>query len=125
MFIGFLWYGVFFNEQWMAANGFTLQGEKMFKNGQEIPMNPTPMVVNVIAMAVYALVLNWLFGKMNVSTWQTGAVIGASIGLLMFLGVLTGHMFAMRPSILITVDGSYAFVLFTVIGAIVGGWTKK
>ena len=125
MVIGFLWYGAMFNTQWMAANGITMEGEKMFKNGTEIPMTMTPMIVNTVAMVVYALVMNWLFGKMNVSTWQTGATIGAGIGLIMLLNELTGNMFANNPMSLTQIDGSYSLVLFVVIGAIVGGWRKK
>lgn len=125
MLIGFLWYGVLFQGQWMAGNGITMEGEKMLKNGAEMPMSPMPMVVNVVAMAIYALVMNWLLGKMNVSTWQTGATIGAAVGLMMFLGILTGNMFANNPMSLTLVDGSYSFLLFVLIGAIVGGWQKK
>lgn len=125
MLIGFLWYGALFQGQWMAGNGITMEGEKMFKNGAEIPMTPTPMIVNTVAMLIYALVMNWLLGKMNVSTWQTGATIGAGIGLMMLLGILTGNLFAQNPMSLTLVDGSYSFVLFTLIGAIVGGWQKK
>ena len=36
-----------------------------------------------------------------------------------------GNLFAMNPMSLTTVDGSYALVLFTVMGAILGGWQKK
>jgi hypothetical protein len=125
MVIGFLWYGALFSTQWMADNGITMEGEKMFKNGAEMPMSMTPMIVNTVGMVVYALILNWLFGKMNVSTWQTGATVGASIGLIMVLGILTGNMFAGNPMSLTMVNGSYSLVLFTVIGAIVGGWQKK
>jgi len=125
MVIGFLWYGTLFNQLWMDGNGFTMEGEKMFKNGVEVPMSFTPMIVNTVIMVVYALLMNWLLGKMNVSTWQTGATVGAGIGLLMALGILTGNMFAMNPMSLTLVDGSYSFVLFTFIGAIVGGWQKK
>ncbi|GAB4494252.1 MAG: hypothetical protein OHK0019_20070 [Saprospiraceae bacterium] len=129
MVIGFLWYGFLFNEQWMAGNGFTVEGtgenQKMFKNGVEVPMSFTPMIVNTVVMAVYALIMDWLFKKMNVSTWQTGATVGAAIGLIMLLGVLVGNMFAMNPMSLTLADGSYSFVLFVVIGAIVGGWQKK
>ena len=88
-------------------------------------MTMTPMIVNTVAMVVYALVMNWLFGKMNVSTWQTGATIGAGIGLIMLLNELTGNMFANNPMSLTQIDGSYSLVLFVVIGAIVGGWQKK
>ena len=125
MFIGFLWYGFLFNAQWMAGNGFTMEGEKMFKNGVEVPMSATPMIVNTLVMLVYAWIMHWLLGKMNVSTWQTGATVGAVIGALMTLGVIVGNMFAMNPMSLSMVDGSYSFVSFTVIGAIVGGWQKK
>lgn len=125
MVIGFLWYGAIFNAQWMEANGFTMEGEKILKNGAEVPMSPTPMIVNTVVMVVYALLVNWLFGKMNVATWQTGATIGGVIGVLLLLNILVGNLFAMNPSILTVVDGSYSLVLFTLIGAIVGGWQKK
>lgn len=125
MLTGFLWYGFLFNEPWMAGNGITVEGEKMFKNGAEMPMSPMPMIVNTVTMAVYALVMNWLLGKMNVSTWQTGATIGAGIGLMMVCAILTGNMFAGNPMSLTWVNGSYEFMLFVVIGAIVGGWRKK
>lgn len=125
MLLGFLWYGVLFQNQWMAGNGITMEGEKMFKNGAEIPMSSTPMIVNTIAMVVYALVMNWLLGKMNVSTWMSGATVGAGIGVIMFVGILVGNMFANNPMSLTWVDGSYSFLLYTIIGAIVGGWQKK
>ncbi|MBK9335850.1 MAG: DUF1761 domain-containing protein [Lewinellaceae bacterium] len=125
MSIGFLWYGVLFQNQWMSGNGITLEGEKLFRNGAEMPMSSMPMIVNTVVMVVYALLMNWLLGKMNVSTWQTGASVGAAIGLMMVGGILTGNMFAGDPMSLTWVDGSYSFVLFVLIGAIVGGWRKK
>ena len=125
MLMGFLWYGVLFQSQWMAGNGFTMEGDKMFKNGAEIPMSATPMIVNTVAMVVYALIMNWLLNKMNISTWQSGALAGGGIGLLMAFGILTGNMFAQNPMSLSLVDGSYSFLLFVLIGAIVGGWRKK
>lgn len=125
MLMGFLWYGVLFQSQWMAGNGFTMEGDKMFKNGAEIPMSATPMIVNTVAMVVYALIMNWLLNKMNISTWQSGALAGGVIGLLMAFGILTGNMFAQNPMSLSLVDGSYSFLLFVLIGAIVGGWRKK
>lgn len=123
--IGFLWYGALFIEPWMAGNGITLEGEKMFKNGAEIPMDMTPMIINVAGTFITALVMNWLLAKMNVSTWQTGATVGAAIGLIMFIGILTGNLFANRSMSLTWIDGSYTFLSAVLIGAIVGGWTKK
>lgn len=125
MLFGFIWYGVLFQDQWAAENGFTIDGEKMFRNGAEVPMSATPMIVNTVAMAVYALVMNWLLQKMTISTWKSGAIIGAGIGLMMVFGVLTGNLFAIRPMNLTFIDGAYSFILFVLIGAIVGGWQKK
>ena len=125
MLMGFLWYGMLFQNQWMAGNGFTMEGDKMFKNGAEIPMSATPMIVNTIVMLVYALIMNWLLNKMSISTWQSGAMVGGGIGLLMAFGILTGNMFAQNPMSLTMVDGSYSLVLFALMGAIIGGWRKK
>lgn len=125
MVIGFLWYGMLFQNQWMAGNGITMEGEKYFKDGMEMPMSATPMIVNILAMVVYALVMNWLLGKMNISTWQSGATVGCAIGLMMLLGIWTGNLFASDPMSLTLVDGSYSFLVFALIGAIVGGWQKK
>jgi Protein of unknown function (DUF1761) len=125
MAIGMLWYGLLFNQQWMDGNGITMQGDKMLKNGAEIPMSSMPMVLNTLGMVLNALILNWLFGRMNVTTLADGAMTGAAIGFIMAFGVMIGNMFASNPSSLTVVDGSYSFVVFTVIGAILGGWQKK
>ncbi len=125
MAIGFLWYGALFNAAWMAGNGFTMEGEKMFKNGVEVPMTATPMIFNTIAMLVYALLVNWLLGRTGANTWMEGAKIGGLIGLIMVIGIYIGNMFAMNPASLTMVDGSYSFVLFAMMGAILGGWQKK
>ncbi len=125
MIIGFLWYGLLFQNQWMAGNGFTMEGEKMFKDGVEIPMSSTPMIFNTIAMVVYALIMNWLLGRIGANTWMDGAKFGGAIGLLMAVGVYIGNVFAQNPMSLTMVDGSYSLVLFTIIGAILGGWQKK
>lgn len=125
MVIGFLWYGALFNQQWMAANGFTMEGEKMFKNGTEVPMSATPMIFNTIAMLVYALLMNWLLGRTGSNTWMDGAQVGGIIGVIMLIGIYIGNTFAMNPMSLTMVDGSYSLVLFAVFGAILGGWQKK
>ena len=125
MFLGFMWYGFLFDQQWMAGNGITQEGDKYFKNGAEMPMDPTPMIVNTLAMVVYALAMNWLLRRMNVTTWAGGATAGAVVGGIMLFGIATGHMFAGAASNLILVDGLYSLVLFTLVGAIVGGWQKR
>ena len=125
MFIGFLWYGMLFQAQWSAGNNVTVEGEKFFKNGVEMSASPAPMIFNIVAMVVYALLVNWLLGLANARTWMDGAKIGGAIGLIMALGIYVGNMFAMNPASLSMVDGSYSLVVFTLFGAILGGWQKK
>jgi len=125
MLIGFLWYGMLFNATWMAGNGFTMEGDKMLKDGVEIPMSSTPMIFNTGTMVVYALLMNWLLGLTRAANWMDGVKVGGAIGLIMALGVYIGNMFAMNPASLSMVDGSYSLVVFVLLGAILGGWQKK
>ncbi len=123
--IGFLWYGFLFTDTWMAGNGITAEGEKMFKNGVEAQMPDFAMLWNTGALVVYALLINWLLGLTKAANWMDGAKIGGAIGLMMVVGVYIGNMFAMNPASLSMVDGSYSFVTFALMGAILGGWQKK
>lgn len=127
MIIGFLWYGAIFQNQWMDGNGITSSedGLKMFKDGAEMDMSPTPMIINTLFMIVYALIINWLLDKANARTLQSGMIIGLAIGVTHLLNVIVGNMFAANPSTLSMVDGSYSLVVFTLMGAIIGGWQKK
>ena len=113
----------------MAGNGITTEGEgeavKMFKNGTEVPVSSLPMIINTVAMVVYALIMNWLVEKMGETTWAGGAKVGAIIGFVVLFNTYVGNRFAANPTSLSLVDGGYALVLFAAIGAIVGGWRKK
>ena len=125
MALGFLWYGVLFLDLWASGNDLTIEGEKMFKNGAEVPMSNTPMLFNTVAMVVYALILNWLLGIAGANTWMAGAKVGGAIGIIMAIGIYTGNLFAQNPSSLSMVDGSYTLIMFVLFGAVLGGWQKK
>lgn len=123
--IGFLWYGFLFTDTWMAGNGLTMEGEKMFKNGAEAAMPNMAMAWNTGALLIYALLLNWLLGFSKAANWMDGAKVGGAIGLMTLVGVHIGNMFALNPASLSMVDGSYSLVTFALMGAILGGWQKK
>ena len=125
MALGFLWYGALFQNQWMAGNSITMTGDQMFKNGVAMDMSMTPMIFNTIAMLVYALVMNWLIQKTGSTDLMSGLTLGAVIGGIHLFGIITGNMFAGNPMSLSMVDGSYTFILFAVMGAILGAWQKK
>jgi hypothetical protein len=124
MAIGFLWYGALFQTQWMAGNGITMEGEKMLKHGIEVPVTSAPMIFNTIGMIIYALFMSWLIGKTGDNTWAKGGTLGFILGLILCIGVFLNNMFASSPSSLSMVDGSYALILWTAIGAIIGGMKK-
>lgn len=125
--LGFLFYGALFQDVWMAGNGITTDESmtKMFKHGEEVPVSNLPMIINTVAMVIYALIMNWLIDKAGATTLAGGATVGAAVGFMMLLNEYVGNRFAANPTSLSMVDGGYALVLFVVIGAIVGGWRKK
>lgn len=122
--LGFLWYGSLFTSVWMAGNGITADGDKMFKNGVEMPMSTLPMIINLVSMFVYAYLMNWLVKKTHSFTLQSGAILGAVIGIIHFFGIYTGNRFAGNPTSLSMVDGTYTFIVFVIFGAIIGGWRR-
>ena len=123
--LGFVWYGMLFNTMWAADNNYEIEGDKMFKNGVEVPMSLTPMIFNLVSMIIYALLIDWLLKKTGAASWQDGAKIGAIIGVIMLLGVFTGNMFAGNPMRLSVIDGSYSFIMFVIFGAMIGGWKRN
>ncbi|MBK6546800.1 MAG: DUF1761 domain-containing protein [Saprospiraceae bacterium] len=126
MAMGFLWYGVLFQNQWMSGNGITMDAAgKMFKNGIDMPASSMPMIVNAISLLVYAYLMNWLVNKTASFNLQSGATLGAVIGLIHLFGIYTGNRFAGNPISLSMVNGFYTFLLFTVMGAILGAWRPK
>lgn len=123
--MGWLWYGMLFTNQWMAGNGITMDGEKMLKNGVEMPMSSMPMIVNAFSLLFYAYIMNWLVNKTSSFDLKSGATLGAMIGAIHLFGIYTGNRFAGNPISLSMVDGWYTFLLFTVMGAIIGAWRAK
>ncbi len=122
--LGFLWYGALFQNYWMEGCGITMDGEKMLKNGTEVAMSSMPMIFNTIAMVIYPIFFSWLINKTGDTTAASGGKLGFIIGLISAIGIIVGNMFAQNPTVLSCVDGSYVVVLFTVFGAIIGGWRK-
>ncbi|MEM7574792.1 MAG: DUF1761 domain-containing protein [Bacteroidota bacterium] len=124
--IGFLFYGTLFLDVWAAGNNLIIDeaNNTMSRNGVDIEMSATPMIVNAIAMVLYALIMDWLVAKTNHMSWAKGATLGGIVGLAFFFSHYTQAMFAARPNMLGAVNGGYHLVLFIVIGAIVGGWRK-
>jgi hypothetical protein len=122
--IGFLWYGLFFMDVWAAGNSLTFEGDKIFKNGAEIPANSSAMAFNTLSMVVYAFFLHWLINKTGDKTWKSGTLLGLVIGLVNWVAIFVSNNFSHADGSLTLIDGSYALVLWTVMAGIIGGWRK-
>lgn len=118
MLLGMAWYSAF-DKPWMEGNGLTMD---MINNAPNPAMKYiTSMVIAVIC----GLVISLIFQRLGVTGWQDGAKSGAAIGFLGLLSMIMNYGFAMRPFSLALIDGGFLFVLFTLFGALLGGWQKK
>ena len=118
--LGFLWYETLFGELWMEMSGLSLA---------DIEANPPGAgvwITNFIATVVPLYVLAWLLHNMNVESGMGGAGIGLLISFsFVFLTIMTGNMFAMKPYALSWITGRYGMLAMTLSGFILGVWRKK
>ncbi len=117
--LGMLWYGGLFAQPWMTANGLT--EERL----QSMPNGALPYVISVVGALISGYVLTILFQRMGVSGWLDGLKTGTAIGLLLLVITFMNNAFSLRPMDLSWIDGGYAFVLFCLYGAVIGGWQKR
>ena len=107
---GAIWYGVM-GKQWMAAAGLT--EETMNK------ANITAFVGSFVAAILVAGMMRHVFQFARVETVLEGSKIGLWLGLFIATPWLsTNYLFAHRQRALIVIDGVYATIGSTVIGAI-------
>ncbi len=125
--LGWLWYGVLFSDVWMAGNGMTMGADEhsIVKDGVTHTMSFSPMIINFIVLLVNAFFMSWLLRKTNSTNLKDGVTIGFFIGIIMFLGIYVGNSYALNDISLSICDGLYALILWTIVGAIIGGWPKK
>ena len=117
--LGFLWYGPLFGASWMEMVGLSI--ETMQAN----PPGAGVWITNLIATAVPAYVLAWLFTELNVETALKGAGIGLLIGFsFIHLSDMTGDMFAGNPYGLSWITGGFSMVSLALTGLILGAWRK-
>ncbi len=124
--IGFLWYGLFFQDTWMAGNFITMADENtLIKHGETIPTSATPMIINTIAIVVLALLTNWLQNYTDQTSASEGGLLGFIVGIFAAINILLTNLFAANSISLTAIDASYVLVLFTMMGLIIGAWRKN
>ena len=117
--LGAVWYGFLFSKPWMELEHIT--------DAQAKSMNPVlPYIIT------FALNLLIAFVLAQICTWRNAntAARGAAVGILLWIGFIgpvtyTSYMYEMRPLQLFAINEFYPLVGLCLMGAILGGWTKK
>ena len=115
---GWLWYGILFPKQWMAAAGKT-EADLKAQGGP----TPTPFVISFVALLVMAWVLAAVIGHLGPGaiTLRSGVIAGA----LMWLGFVAttlavNHTFQGAKPVLTLLDGGHWLGVLLLQGAVIG-----
>jgi hypothetical protein len=115
---GWLWYGILFPKQWMAAAGKT-EADLKAQGGP----TPTPFVISFVALLVMAWVLAGVIGHLGAGaiTLRSGVIAGA----LMWLGFVAttlavNHTFQGAKPVLTLLDGGHWLGVLLLQGAVIG-----
>jgi hypothetical protein len=115
---GWLWYGILFPKQWMAAAGKT-EADLKAQGGP----TPTPFVISFVALLVMAWVLAGVMGHLGTGaiTLRSGVIAGA----LMWLGFVAttlavNHTFQGAKPVLTLLDGGHWLGVLLLQGAVIG-----
>ena len=115
---GWLWYGILFPKQWMAAAGKT-EADLKAQGGP----TPTPFVISFVALLIMAWVLAGVIGHLGAGaiTLRSGVIAGA----LMWLGFVAttlavNYTFQGAKPILTLLDGGHWLGVLVLQGAVIG-----
>ena len=113
---GYLWYALLFNSTWTALMGG--------------PMAPASTAVYIESF-VLGLVLAYA-AAIALSRRPEDLTVSQGISFALFMGIalyatqtLNTALYAHTPLLLWLINTGYVVIGFAIIGAIVGGWTKK
>jgi len=115
--IPMVWYGIFATE-WMELNNLTME----FVTANE---SSAPYITAIIWSISFALVLAWLFKRMNIESAMDGLITAVVMGIpFSLLNMMTTNMFSFRPYGLTWIDGGENMVIWAAAGLILGAWRK-
>ena len=112
--LGGLWYSGLFAKPWQAAAGVT---DEQMKSGSRPLMFAIAFAVALVQSAVFAMFL----GPNVTLMFGVGAGFAAGLGWVA-MGLALTYVFERRPLSLALINGGYATLQFTIIGAILGAW---
>lgn len=113
--LGALWY-MSLAQQWMAAAGVPSDD-----NGKPLNQSMTPFIISAVAMLVVAGMMRHMFGMAGIDGLGKGLVAGFGLGAFIALPwIVINYAYSGRPRMLTYIDGGYAVLGCTLIGAILG-----
>ena len=112
--LGGLWYGPLFGQAWMTAIG---------KTEEEIEPTPAPFIISFFTALLTAVVLAWLIGALQVTTWVGGATIGLVTGIgFIATAMASDTAFCGWGMKLFIIQSGYRVLYSILMGAVLGGW---
>ena len=112
--LGGLWYSALFAKVWQTAAGVS---DEQMRGGNKPAMFAGAFALSLIQSVVFA------FFEGPTATLQFGAAIGFAAGLCwVTAGIGMTYIFEKRSLKLLLINGGYATLQFTLIGAILGVW---
>ena len=115
--LGWLWYGVLFRTQWMAAVG------KSEEQCKDMKPEPVHMAMTFVCLAIMALMLAGIIGHLGPSGYsvKNGIISGAAVWfgfVITTMYVAHGYQGAKRA--LTWIDGGHWLAVLAVQGAVLG-----
>ena len=117
--LGFLWYGPLFGEQWMEMVGLTME------DAEANPPGAGVWITNMVSSIAPIYLIAWLFVRMDVTSGVKGLILGFVFGFVFnLLPSMSNGMFSGDPYMLAWIQGGFQTVGWSVVGCILGVWTK-
>ena len=117
---GAVWYTLF-SQAWMVGIGKT-RDQLMAANGN----SPMPYIIGVVTAIIVAYTLAWLLPKLGAQSVAGGIRTGVTLALTLVATTLAlNYGFEGRSLSLWLINSGYMVIGMGVMGAIVGGWTRK
>lgn len=116
--LGFLWYGVLFQDAWAAGFGID-----MTQMDQAAPM---PFVIGIVGNLIGAFALSVLIHRTGVTNGSGGLALGLLIGFcFVATSIFTHYAFGQVGTSAAVVDATNAIVSAAAMGFILGAWQKR
>lgn len=115
--LGWVWYGLLFRNQWIEAQGKTLEDCKDQK------MSMGLLALNLLALLVMALTLAGIMGHLGPSGFsvKNGIVSGALVWLgFVITAMATNHAYQGQKRALTMIDGGHWLAVLALQGAVLG-----